>query len=318
MSMRIFEGLENVGQIKNPVVTIGTFDGVHIGHQKIIQQLILEAKKIDGESVLITFHPHPRLVLFPDNHNLQLLQTQAEKLQTLAENGLENVIILPFSKEFAQLSALDFVQTVLYKSLKAKKIIIGYDHQFGNDRKGNIDFLIAHANDFNYDVIEIPAEEINEVNVSSTKIRTALQDGSVEIANAFLNKPFELSGTVIKGDQLGRTIGFPTANLDLKDNTKLIPANGVYAVKVQLQNEEKPYFGMMNIGYRPTVSLAQKQSIEIYLFDFQADLYEAHLKVSLYKRIRQEEKFVNLATLKSQLSKDEALIRSYFSIISNR
>jgi riboflavin kinase/FMN adenylyltransferase len=317
MSMRIFEGLENVGQIKNPVVTIGTFDGVHIGHQKIIQQLILEAKKIDGESVLITFHPHPRLVLFPDNHNLQLLQTQAEKLQTLAENGLENVIILPFSKEFAQLSALDFVQTVLYKSLKAKKIIIGYDHQFGNDRKGNIDFLITHANDFNYDVIEIPAEEINEVNVSSTKIRTALQDGSVEIANAFLNKPFELSGTVIKGEQLGRTIGFPTANLDLKDNTKLIPANGVYAVKVQLQNEEKPYFGMMNIGYRPTVSLAQKQSIEIYLFDFHADLYEAQLKVSLYKRIRKEEKFVNLATLKSQLSKDEALIRSYFSIISN-
>ena len=314
--MRIFEGLENVGQIKNPVVTIGTFDGVHIGHQKIIQQLILEAKKIDGESVLITFHPHPRLVLFPDNHNLQLLQTQAEKLQTLAENGLENVIILPFSKEFAQLSALDFVQTILYKSLKAKKIIIGYDHQFGNDRKGNIDFLIANANDFNYDVIEIPAEEINEVNVSSTKIRTALQDGSVEIANAFLNKPFELSGTVIKGEQLGRTIGFPTANLDLNDNTKLIPANGVYAVKVQLLNEEKSYFGMMNIGYRPTVSQTQKQSIEIYLFDFQANIYAEHLKVSLYKRIRKEEKFVNLAILKSQLSKDEAVIRSYFSTIS--
>ena len=314
--MRIFEGLENVGQIKNPVVTIGTFDGVHIGHQKIIQQLILEAKKIDGESVLITFHPHPRLVLFPDNHNLQLLQTQAEKLQTLAENGLENVIILPFSKEFAQLSALDFVQTILYKSLKAKKIIIGYDHQFGNDRKGNIDFLIANANDFNYDVIEIPAEEINEVNVSSTKIRTALQDGSVEIANAFLNKPFELSGTVIKGEQLGRTIGFPTANLDLNDNTKLIPANGVYAVKVQLLNEEKSYFGMMNIGYRPTVSQTQKQSIEIYVFDFLANIYAEHLKVSLYKRIRKEEKFVNLAILKSQLSKDEAVIRSYFSTIS--
>ena len=316
MSMRIFEGLENVGQIKNPVVTIGTFDGVHIGHQKIIQQLILEANKIEGESVLITFYPHPRLVLFPDNHNLQLLQTQAEKLQTLAENGLENVIILPFSKEFAQLSAFDFVQTVLFKSLRAKKIIIGYDHQFGNDRKGNIDFLIAHANDFNYDLIEIPAEEINEVNVSSTKIRAALHDGSVEIANAYLNKPFELSGTVIKGEQLGRTIGFPTANLDLKDSTKLIPANGVYAVKVLLKNEGKTYFGMMNIGFRPTVSQAQKQSIEIYLFDFQADIYDSHLKVSLYKRIRTEEKFVNLATLKSQLSKDEALIRSYFSTIS--
>ena len=314
--MRIFEGLENVGQTKNPVVTIGTFDGVHIGHQKIIQQLILEAKKIDGESVLITFHPHPRLVLFPDNHNLQLLQTQAEKLQTLAENGLENVIILPFSKEFAQLSALDFVQTILYKSLRAKKIIIGYDHQFGNDRKGNIDFLIAHANDFNYDVIEIPAEEINEVNVSSTKIRTALQDGCVEVANSFLNKPFELSGTVIKGEQLGRTIGFPTANLELNDSIKLIPANGVYAVKVQLNNEEKSYNGMMNIGFRPTVSEGLKQTIEINIFDFQGDLYDSHMKVRLYKRIRMEEKFVNLATLKSQLSKDEALIRSYFSTIS--
>lgn len=318
MSMRIFEGLENVGQIKNPVVTIGTFDGVHIGHQKIIQQLILEAKKIDGESVLITFHPHPRLVLFPDNHNLQLLQTQAEKLQTLAENGLENVIILPFSKEFAQLSALDFVQTVLYKSLKAKKIIIGYDHQFGNDRKGNIDFLIAHANDFNYDVIEIPAEEINEVNVSSTKIRTALLEGAVDVANTFLNKPFELSGTVIKGEQLGRTIGFPTANLDLNDSTKLIPANGVYAVTVQLENDTKTLFGMMNIGYRPTVSTLQKQSIEIYLFDFEADLYNSHLKVRLYKRIRAEENFLNLANLKSQLNKDEAAIRSYFTSFSKR
>jgi riboflavin kinase/FMN adenylyltransferase len=314
--MRIFEGLENVGQIKNPVVTIGTFDGVHIGHQKIIQQLILEAKKIEGESVLITFHPHPRLVLFPDNHNLQLLQTQTEKLQTLAENGLENVIILPFSKEFSQLSALDFVQTVLYKCLQAKKIIIGYDHQFGNDRKGNIDFLITHARDFNYEVIEIPAEEINEVNVSSTKIRTALQDGSVEIANAYLNKPFELTGTVVKGKQLGRTIGFPTANLELNDSTKLIPANGVYAVSVTINNEEKHYNGMMNIGFRPTVSQEQKQTIEIHLFDFQDNLYDSHLKVSLYKRIRKEEKFVNLASLKSQLSKDEAAIRSYFTTIS--
>lgn len=316
MSMRIFEGLENVGRIKNPVVTIGTFDGVHIGHQKIIQQLILEAKKIEGESVLITFHPHPRLVLYPDSHNLQLLQTQTEKLQTLAENGLENVIILPFSKEFSQLSALDFVQTVLYRSLRAKKIIIGYDHQFGNDRKGNIDFLIAHAHDFNYHVIEIPAEEINEVNVSSTKIRIALQNGSVEIANTYLNKPFELSGKVIKGEQLGRKIGFPTANVELNDSTKLIPANGVYAVKVQSINGKDTYFGMMNIGCRPTVSQAHKQSIEVYLFNFQADLYGEHLKVSLYKRIRKEEKFVNLAILKSQLSKDEAVIRSYFSTIS--
>jgi riboflavin kinase/FMN adenylyltransferase len=314
--MKVFEGLANVGQIKNPVVTIGTFDGVHLGHQKILQQVRLEAEKIEGESVLLTFYPHPRLVLFPDNHNLQLLQTQAEKLQTLAENDLENVIILPFSKEFSQLSALDFVQTVLYNSLHAKKIIIGYDHQFGNDRKGNIDFLKAHAEEFNFEVIEIPAEEINEVNISSTKIRTALQEGFLEIATTYLNKPFELSGTVIKGKQLGRTIGFPTANLELNDSTKLIPANGVYAVKVQLNNEEKSYNGMMNIGFRPTVSEELKQSIEINIFDFQGDLYDSHLKVSLYKRIRMEEKFVNLASLKFQLSKDETAIRSYFTTFS--
>jgi len=314
--MKVFEGLANVGQIKNPVVTIGTFDGVHLGHQKILQQVRLEAEKIEGESVLLTFYPHPRLVLFPNNHNLQLLQTQSEKLQTLAENGLENVIILPFSKEFSQLSALDFVQTVLYKSLHAKKIIIGYDHQFGNDRKGNIGFLKAHAEEFNFEVIEIPAEEINEVNVSSTKIRTALKEGSLEIATTYLNKPFELSGTIVKGKQLGRTIGFPTANLELNDNTKLIPANGVYAVKVELNNEEKSYNGMMNIGFRPTVSEGLKQSIEINIFDFQGDLYDSHLKVSLYKRIRMEEKFVNLASLKSQLSKDETAIRFYFTTFS--
>lgn len=314
--MRIFEGLAHVAQIKNPVITIGTFDGVHLGHQKIIQQLLLEAKKIEGESVLLTFHPHPRMVLFPESHGLQLLQTQTEKLETLSENGLQNVIILPFSKEFSQMSALDFVREVLINAIGAKKIIIGYDHQFGNDRKGNIDFLRGLAAEYQFEVIEIPAEEINEVNVSSTKIRTALQEGAVDIANSFLNKPFELSGTVTKGEQIGRTIGFPTANLDLKDSTKLVPANGVYAVKVRVNNEEKSYFGMMNIGYRPTVSQAQKQSIEIYLFDFQGDLYDAHLKVSLYERIRKEEKFVNLATLKSQLSNDEAHIRSFFSSIS--
>jgi riboflavin kinase/FMN adenylyltransferase len=316
--MKVFEGLANVGQIKNPVVTIGTFDGVHLGHQKILQQVRLEAEKIEGESVLLTFYPHPRLVLFPNNHNLQLLQTQSEKLQTLAENGLENVIILPFSKEFSQLSALDFIQKVLYNSLHAKKIIIGYDHQFGNDRKGNIGFLKAHAEEFNFEVIEIPAEEINEVNVSSTKIRTALKEGSLEIATTYLNKPFELSGTIIKGKQLGRTIGFPTANLELNDSTKLIPANGVYAVKVELNNEQKSYNGMMNIGFRPTVSEGLKQSIEINIFDFQGDLYDSHLKVSLYKRIRMEEKFVNLASLKSQLSKDETAIRSYFTTFSKR
>jgi len=313
--MRIFEGLENVGQIKNPVVTIGTFDGVHIGHQKIIQKLLLEAKKIGGECVLITFHPHPRLVLFPENHNLQLLQTQKEKLKSLAENGLENIIILPFSKEFSQLSASDFVHKILYKSIGAKKIIIGYDHQFGNDRKGSIDFLIAHSATCNFEVIEIPAEEINEINVSSTKIRTALLDGNINVATSYLNKPFELNGTVVQGKQIGRTIGFPTCNLVISDDTKLIPANGVYAVTIQIEGEETVFKGMMNIGFRPTVSEVQRKSIEVNIFDFEKDLYGTSLKVSLYNRIRTEKKFLNLATLKSQLTKDETDIRSYFSTL---
>lgn len=316
--MKVFEGLANVGQIKNPVVTIGTFDGVHLGHQKILQQVRLEAEKIEGESVLLTFYPHPRMVLFPENHGLQLLQNQQEKLETLAENGLENVVILPFSKEFSQMTALEFVREVLINAIDAKKIIIGYDHQFGNDRKGNIDFLRTYAKEYNYEVIEIPAEEINAVNVSSTKIRTALLEGAVDVANTYLNKPFELNGKVVRGQQIGRTIGFPTANLDLEESTKLIPANGVYAVTVQLENDQKTHFGMMNIGFRPTISSFQKQSIEIYLFDFQSDLYNSHLKVRLHKRMRAEEKFLNLANLKTQLSKDETAIRSYFASIFKR
>jgi len=311
--MKVFEGLSNVGHIKNPVVTIGTFDGVHVGHQKIIQQLIEEADKLNGESVLLTFYPHPRMVLFPENHGLQLLQTQSEKLKSLEENGLHNVIILPFSKEFSQLSALDFIREVLINTIGAKKIIIGYDHQFGNDRKGNIDFLRNYANEYNYEVIEIEAKEVDEVNVSSTKIRNALVEGDIETANKYLNTCFELNGTVVFGEQIGRKIDFPTANLDLNDSTKLIPANGVYAVKVNINHSKHDYKGMMNIGTRPTVSNKNQLTIEIHIFDFHDDIYNQQLKVKLYHRIRTEQNFLNLASLKTQLTNDELLIRSYFN-----
>lgn len=310
--MKVFEGLANVGQIKNPVVTIGTFDGVHLGHQKILQQVRLEAEKIEGESVLLTFYPHPRMVLNPENHQLQLIQTQAEKLEKLAECGLENVVIFPFTKAFAQLSALEFVKDILVSKIGAKKIIIGYDHQFGNDRKGNIEFLKNHATEFGYEVIEIPAKEVDEVNVSSTKIRNALLQGDIEMANIFLNQPFEITGMVKKGKQLGRTIGFPTANVKVQESTKLIPINGVYAVRIAIERGEN-LNAMMNIGTRPTVSNEAQQSIEVNIFDFNEDIYDKLVKVSLFKRIRSEEKFPNLEALKIQIAKDEALIRSYFS-----
>jgi len=278
--------------------------------------VVLEAKKIEGESVLLTFYPHPRMVLFPESHGLQLLQTQTEKLETLSENGLQNVIILPFSKEFSQMTALDFVREVLINAIGAKKIIIGYDHQFGNDRKGNIDFLRGLAAEYQFEVIEIPAEEINEVNVSSTKIRSALLAGDVAIANKYLGKPFELNGTIVKGAQIGRTIGFPTANLALQDTTKLIPANGVYAVTIYLQNDAIAHYGMMNIGVRPTVSVEQKQTIEVHVFDFEGDLYTTSMKVVMHQRIRAEQNFSNLASLKTQLIKDETAIRTYFNQFS--
>ena len=309
--MNIYNDFSSISAIKNPVLTIGTFDGVHIGHKKIIDQLNAEATKIGGESVLFTFFPHPRMVIFPESHGLKLIQTQEEKLEKLKEMGLQNVIVFPFTFEFSRLTALEFVRDMLVNQLHVKKLVIGYDHQFGKNREGSIHFLRDVAETYEFEVIEIPAQDIAAVYVSSTKIREALLTGDIEKANDYLGAPFELIGKVVKGKQLGRTIGFPTANLKLANELKIIPQNGVYAVKVFYQ--ENCFEGMMNIGIRPTIESENDTTIEVHIFDFDQTIYGESLRVELYKKTRDEQKFNGIDALKNQLKSDEISIRTFFN-----
>jgi riboflavin kinase/FMN adenylyltransferase len=310
--MRIFEGIESLGEIKNPVVTIGTFDGVHLGHQKIIKQLNLEAEKIGGESVLLTFDPHPRIVLFPKNHNVKLIQTLDEKFQVLEKFNLKNVVLVPFTKEFSELTATEFVEQILVGNLKAKKVVIGYDHQFGRNREGNIEFLKSVSEKYGFEVIEISAKSIDEINISSTKVRDSLLRGDVETAKLFLSRSYEISGKVIKGNQLGRKLGFPTANINVNSDIKLIPANGVYAVRVKINNEM--HFGVMNIGNKPTVNSTNEKSLEVFIFDFNNDIYDSEITLFFDEHIRNEQKFANLDELKKAISNDEVVCRQYFNL----
>jgi len=313
--MKFLTSFDFLEEIPNPVLTIGTFDGVHIGHQKIIQQLNDEAEKLNGQSVLLTFFPHPRMVLNPTNHGLKLLQTQEEKLLKLSKYGLENIIVIPFNQEFANLSAEAFVKKYLVEKLKVKKLVIGYDHQFGKNREGGIEFLNSICDKYNFTVNEIPAQEINEVNISSTRIRNAIESGDILKANKYLGEPFTINGTVIKGEQLGRKIGFPTANIYIGDETKIIPSKGVYVVSAKIENGEVLH-GMMNIGIRPTVSNSLNSSIEVNLFDFNKDIYSKQIEVSILSRIREEQKFENVDALINQLKNDEKICRDYFQSLT--
>lgn len=308
--MELHRGLNTFPKNTGAVITIGTFDGLHIGHQTILDSVCQVAKEKGLPSVLLTFFPHPRKVLFPDQP-LALIQTQEEKLAKLEELGIDHVVILEFSEAFAKLSAAEFVQEVLIDGLAAHTVIIGYDHQFGHDRQGNLEFLRSYEANGYFKVQEIPAAQIDEVYVSSSKIRTAIQAGQIELANAYLGKPFQISGFVSRGLQNGRTIGFPTANLDLTESDKILPADGVYAVSAVVQGELR--YGMMNIGWRPTIVEAQKKrKIEVHFFDFAADIYEEYIALSLHTRVRSEQKFEGLAALKQQLQQDENTVRAYF------
>jgi riboflavin kinase/FMN adenylyltransferase len=306
--VKVFQGFDELTKIPNPVLTIGTFDGVHLGHQRIIQQLNEEAQKHGGESVLFTFYPHPRMVLFPDSHGLKLLQTQVEKIEKLERMGLQNVIVHPFTKEFSRLTAIEFVRDYLVNKLNVKTIVIGYDHQFGKNREGSLELLKDLAPVYDFNVIEIPAQDIDDVNVSSTKIRNALKSGNIETANAFLGEPFEMNGIVQSGKQIGRSIGFPTANIDLGSSVKLIPEIGVYLVRVVTPSRAE-YFGMLNIGVNPTISDNAQTTIEVHLLDFSGDLYGQELQVKVLSRLRDELKFDSLEELKNQLAKDENTVR---------
>ncbi len=310
--MKVYTNFDELGEIKNPVLTIGTFDGVHIGHQKIIEKIKAEAKKIHGETVLFTFFPHPRLVLNPNDNSLRMIQTLEEKKKVLEDLGLDHLIIFPFTKEFSQVNAQDFIKNYLVDKLKLKVIVVGYDHRFGKGREGNIELLKQYSEEFNYKVIEIPAQEIDEVNVSSTRIRKAILSGDIETANTYLSDSFKLSGKVVKGQQLGRTIGCPTANLEVVDKLKVIPAIGVYVVKVFLE-DGKSYRGMMSIGQNPTVTDSTSIKLEVNLFDFEGDLYGQQITVQFLKYMRSEIKFDSVEQLKQQLDEDRKASLDFFA-----
>lgn len=311
--MKVHYNFDEINAIKNPILTIGTFDGVHIGHQKIINRLNKEAKLKNGESVLFTFFPHPRIVLQQGSSELKMIQTQEEKIQKLERMGLDHVIVYPFTQEFSNTNAEDFIRNFIIEKLHVNTIVVGYDHQFGKNREGSLEHLVKLSKLFPFEVIEIPAHEIDEVNISSTKIRNALINGEIETANLYLNEAFEISGKIIHGNKIGRTIGFPTANIQLEDKHKLIPSFGVYAVRVKLQ-DQREFLGMMNIGFRPTVSKEFKLSCEVSLLDFDEDIYETKISVHLLKRIRKEIKFNGLEELKAQIKQDEQEIRAFFAI----
>ena len=299
--MKTFHSIQEFNCRNHTVVTIGTFDGVHKGHESIIKNLVQNTSKSNYESVLLTFFPHPRIILNQEE-NIKLLNTLKEKIIILENLGVNNLIIQPFTKEFSQLSANDFVEQVLVNKLKCKKIIVGYDHRFGNNREASVKELIEFGNKFNFDVEEISAKQIKEISISSTKIRNALLQGNVEDANNYLGYPYSLSGKIVKGKQVGRTINFRTANIEIDENYKLIPKEGVYAVKVFIKNKE--HLGMMNIGKNPTVNL-QKQSVEVHIFNFDEDIYNENIKVTLFNYLREEKKFSDLMALQNQLTKDK-------------
>ena len=308
--MKIFQDLTAINSIPNPVLTIGTFDGVHVGHQKILQQVKKEAEKIGGESVLFTFFPHPRMVLYPESHGLKLLQTQEEKMAKLARVGVENCIVYPFTFDFSRLSAIEFVRDILVNKLQIKKLVIGYDHQFGKNREGNIEFLKEICEVYGFEVIEIPAQDIDAVNVSSTKIRKAILNGDIARANEYLGERFELTGTIVHGQAIGKTIGFPTANIQVNSDLKLIPGNGVYAVAVSLKDSD--YIGMLNIGNRPTVNDSSDRTIEVHILDFSGEIYAEEITVKFIDKLRDEKQFKDLQELQNQLKEDEKFIRTKY------
>lgn len=290
-------------QIKSSVITIGTFDGVHVGHQQIIHRLVDTARKNDLQALVLTFFPHPRMVIQNDA-NIKLINTIDEKAKQLEQLGVDHLVVKEFTKSFSRLTALEYVRDILVNKLKVKHIIVGYDHHFGRNRTANINELKEFGAFYDFEVTEIEPQEVDDVAVSSTKIRSAILKGNIPTANKFLGYNFMLTGTVIKGKGLGKTLDFPTANIQIEAAYKLIPKHGVYVVKSQIKGVE--VFGMMNIGKNPTVSEGTQTKIEVHFFDFSANLYGAVLKIELLDHLRSEIKFPNIEALKLQLEKDKA------------
>ena len=305
--MEIVQSIPKYDKSNAAVVTIGTFDGVHIGHKKILERVIRQAEKSGLHSTVLTFFPHPRMVLQQDS-GLKLLNTLDEKISILEQTGLNCLVIHPFTKEFSRLTAEEFVVDNLYHGLNAKRVIIGYDHRFGRNRNADIGDLREFGEEMGFEVEEIPAQEINEVSVSSTKIRRALEEGDISTANRYLGYPYMLTGRIKKGKGLGRTLNFPTANLKIPEAYKLIPKNGAYVVQSTLDGTT--FYGMMNIGVNPTVD-GKKRSIEIHFFDYANDLYDQDIRVDVLHRLRDEQKFDSLDALRQQLDRDKVIALDY-------
>ena len=299
--MRIFDNLKSYSSKKESILTIGTFDGVHIGHNKILKRLIQDSKKNNLSSLVMTFFPHPRMIL-NKSHDIKMIDTISEKINLLEKTGLDNLIIHPFDNNFSKIRAKEFVEEILVKKLKIKEIIIGYDHKFGKDREASVEDLKKFGKDYMFTVKEIPAQEIDSIAISSTKIRNAILNGEIEKCNKFLGRNFILTGKVVYGDGLGKKIDFPTANIEIKETYKITPKNGVYLVKTTINSNT--YFGMMNIGIRPTVGGTNK-SLEIHFFNFKDNIYGKNVSIEIIKKIRDEEKFSSIDQLKIQLKKDE-------------
>jgi len=312
--MHIHHGIEQISHIRYPVVTSGTFDGVHLGHKKILRKIKQIAEEHNGETVLLTFWPHPKYVLNAPSTALKLLTTFDEKAEILQQLGINHLIKIPFTKEFSQTSSRQFVEDIIVSKLGCKELVIGYDHRFGRNREGSFDYLQENAASFGFKVREIPRQDIDHIGISSTKIRGYLLNHQVHLANKLLGRPYSLSGKVAKGQQVGRTIGFPTANIEIKESYKLVPSDGAYAVQVSVNGSKLR--GMMNIGLRPTVEGVHK-TIEVHIFDFDKSIYGHQLKVDIIKQIRQEQKFDNLEKLTQQLKKDREVARNILNHLEN-
>ena len=301
--MKVYRSVEAFEKGNNTIATIGTFDGVHIGHQTILNRIIQLAKSVEGESVLISFYPHPRLVLFPENNPLKLLHTLEERIATLEQLGLDKLLLIPFTKDFSRTPSKAFIRDVLVEGVGIHTIVIGYDHHFGKNRTGGIEELRSFSDQYKYAVEEIPAQSINEANISSTKIRRALESGEVDVANTYLGYNYGFSGTVVHGEKQGRKLGYPTANMEPEEKTKLIPCDGIYLVKVFAEGQE--YFGLMNIGKKPTMGEFER-SQEVFIMDFSGDLYDKTIRVEFLRYLRGEKKFNSLDELIAAMNQDKA------------
>ena len=325
--MQVHRDINNLPLFKNAVITIGTFDGVHTGHSQIIDQLREEAKKINGESVIITFDPHPRMVISSNKAEIKLLNTLEEKIELLKQKGIDHLVVVEFTKQFSEESAEEYIKDFLTAKFHPHTIIIGYDHHFGNGRKGNYKLLEAYADECNFQVKEIPEHVLNEVAISSTKIREALLSCDIETANKYLGYDYFFEGHVAEGNKIGRTIGYPTANLELPGENKLVPGNGIYAVTLSIGNKQQAigntqivhlssfivhHKGMMSIGIRPTIGESER-TIEVNIFDFDKDIYGETMRVYIKKYLREEKKFSGLEELKHAIANDKIETLKYLS-----